>query len=119
MTSRVKRALPYPICHLKGTNSHSKSEGYQLGNEFQLRRRIVQSRNHSCCLSTHLAVVQDHDPAAAHHRVQTMGDDEGGAAAKRAANGLLNEKICLRVDGGCCFVQYQNLKQMKNRKQTH
>lgn len=27
MTSRVKRALPYPIRHLKGTNSHSKSEG--------------------------------------------------------------------------------------------
>lgn len=63
----------------------------------------------SCFVYTHLAIVQDHDPAAAHHRVETMGDDEGGAAAKSRANGFLNETIGLRVDGCCCFIQYQNL----------
>ena len=59
---------------------------------------------------THLAFVQDHDPAAAHHCVETMGDDEGGAAAKRTVNGLLDETICLSVDGRCCLIQYKNLK---------
>lgn len=80
-------------------------------NEFQPRSRNVWSRNQSCCLYTHLAVVQDHDPAAAHHGVQTVGDDEGGAAAKRTANGLLDEAICLSVDGCCGFVQYKNLRE--------
>lgn len=70
--------------------------------------------NQSCCLHTHLAVVQDHDPAAAHHCVETMGDDEGGAAAKRTANCLLDETICLGVDGCCCLVQYKNLKNNNN-----
>lgn len=56
--------------------------------------------------STHLAIVQDHDPAAAHHCVETMCDDEGGAAAKRASNCLLDETICLSVDGCRRLIQY-------------
>lgn len=58
---------------------------------------------------THLAVVQDHDPAAAHHCVEAMGDDESGAAGKLTANGLLDETIRLGVNGCCCLIQYQDL----------
>lgn len=64
----------------------------------------MQPCNQSRCVHAHLAVVQDHDPAAAHHCVETMGDDEGGAAAKRTANGVLDETICLGVDGCCRLV---------------
>ena len=68
----------------------------------------------SRCINTHLAIVQDHDPAAVHHSVETMGDDEGGAAAKFTANGLLDQAICLSVGGCCCFVEYENLKRYRN-----
>lgn len=44
-----------------------------------------------------------------------MGDDEGGAAAKRSANGLLDETICLSVDGCCRLVQYKNLQKNSKR----
>lgn len=64
----------------------------------------------SQCVYTHLAVVHDHDPVTAHHRVETVGNDEGGAAAKHAMNGLLYEAIRLGVDRCCGFVQYQDLE---------
>ena len=75
-------------------------------------------QHQSCCINTNLAVVQDHDPAAVHHSVETMGDDEGGAAAKFTANGLLDQTICLCVGGCRCLVQYENLgkKQMLQKK---
>ncbi len=109
-TAKVKCALPYQIPHLKATHSHSESGLYQHKNEFLPRSRMVRRRTQWCGLCTHLAAVQDHDPAAAHHRVQPMGDDEGGAAAERTANGLLDETICLCVDGCCRLIQYKNLK---------
>lgn len=90
----------------------------QLGNEFQpegaaLSRRCTISH---VGLATHLAAVQHHDPAAAHHGVQAMGDDEGGAAAKCTANGLLDETIRLGVDGCCRLVQDEDLKETTQAK---
>lgn len=100
---------------LKGTNSHSAAEVFQLWNEFQPKDRTVQSCNQSCGIYTHLAIVQDHDPAAAHHCVETMGDDEGGAAAKCTANGLLDETVCLSVNGCCRLIQYKNLQKRRKK----
>lgn len=92
---------------------HTVNQGcFNLGMSFKQGAELC---NHSCCLYTHLAVVQDHDPAAAHHCVETVGDDEGCAAAKRRANGLLDETICLSVDGCSCLVQYKNLKQKQEK----
>lgn len=71
--------------------------------------------NQLCNLCTHLSAVQDHDPAAAHHCVQTVGDDEGGAAAKRTANGLLDQTIRLSVDGRCRLIQNKNLKKINQK----
>lgn len=68
----------------------------------------------SCCITTHLAIVQDHDPVAVHHSIEAMGDDEGGAAAKFTTNGLLDEAICLGVGGCRCLIQYENLKRYRN-----
>lgn len=115
--TKVKCALPYPIYHLKGSNSHTKPGVFQLGMSFNRRGCVAQSCNQSRCLYTHLAIVQDHDPAAAHHRVETMGDDEGGAAAKCTANGLLDETICLGVDGCCCLIQNKNLEKTQQTLQ--
>lgn len=39
-----------------------------------------------------------------------MCNDESGATAKRTANGLLDETICLCVNGCRCLVQYEDLK---------
>lgn len=69
----------------------------------------MRSCDQSCYVYTHLAVLQDHNPAAAHHGVETMGNDEGGAAAKLTANGLLDETICLSVYGCGRLVQDKDL----------
>lgn len=69
--------------------------------------------NKSRCINTHLAIIQDHDPAAVHHSVEPVGDDEGGAAAEFTADRLLNETIRLSVDGCRCLIQYKNLQNQK------
>lgn len=66
-----------------------------------------------CVLTTDLAVVQNHDPVAAHHSVETMGDDESGAASELTADGFLDESICLCVDGSRRLIQNKNLKMEK------
>ena len=58
---------------------------------------------------TDLAVVQHHDPVAAHHGVEAVGDDESGAAAKGITNGLLDQMVCLIVNGRCRLIQQQDL----------
>lgn len=69
----------------------------------------------SCCIPTHLAVVQDHNPAAAHDRAEAVRNDQSGAAAKRTADRLLDQAICLYVNSCRCLVHYQNLQWRENR----
>lgn len=52
-STKVKCALPYPIYHLKGSNSHTKPGVFQLGMSFNRGGRVAQSCNQSQCLYTH------------------------------------------------------------------
>lgn len=87
----MKYEPSHPIRHIKHSN---------LGNS-----STTEFHSQTNCIYIHLAAVHDHDSAAAHHRVETMGDDDSSAAAKRSANGLLDETICLSVNGCCRLIQ--------------
>ena len=58
---------------------------------------------------THLSLVQHHDPVTAHHCIEAMGDDQRGAAAERLMDGVLNQPVCLCVNGCHRLVQQQVL----------
>lgn len=68
-------------------------------------KRVKEGMNEPCYLS----LVEHHDAVGGQHGVETVGDGQRGAVLKRRPDGLLDQSVRLRVHGGRCFVQDQNL----------
>src|SRR5579863_7821098 len=56
------------------------------------------------------AFVEDEDAVGVLNRAQTVCDDERGAAVKQAVECFANLEFSFCVDAGCCFVEDQETR---------
>ena len=55
-------------------------------------------------------VVQHQHPVGFLNGLQAVGDEDGGASGGQLADGVLDELLGLRVDGGGGFVEHQDFR---------
>ncbi len=57
----------------------------------------------------YLSVVHDQNTICVHHGVDTMGDGEHGAVLEGFFDGVLDQGVCLCIDGRCRLIQKNDL----------
>lgn len=57
----------------------------------------------------YLSIVHDQDTIGVHHRVDTMGDGEHSAVLEGLFDGVLDETVCLCIDGRRGLIQQNDL----------
>lgn len=72
------------------------------------RFRITQTLSLCVCVC-YLSVLHDQNTICVHHSVDTMGDGEHGAVLEGFVNCVLDQGVCLCIDGCCCLIQKNDL----------
>ena len=75
----------------------------------QTRLIHVQTARHTCTLVFYLSVVHDQDAVCVQHAGDAVGDGEHGAVPEGISDGVLDQSVCLRVDGRGGLVQEDDL----------
>ena len=64
---------------------------------------------HTLVIVCYLSVVHDQDAVCVHHSVNAVRYGEHGAVTEGLLDGVLDQTVCLCIDGGRGFVQKNDL----------